>query len=153
MQVDAELRELLRQGLYQDALVLLARRPDWPATRAIRALLRCYMLLGLDRVLESWREAQALDDPEHELLYGIGLKAQNRAYEERNDEALAAEILDAGLQALTRALEVKEGSYWTLLARSSLLRQKANLTGDKALLDEAEKVNEQGLAMERKTAP
>ncbi|HET9226029.1 MAG TPA: hypothetical protein VFR31_05140 [Thermoanaerobaculia bacterium] len=147
MQVDAELRELLRHGLYQDALDLLVRRPDWPATRAVRALLRCYLLLGQDRVLESWKEAQALEDPEHELFYSIGLKAQKRAYDEQNDEDRAAEILDAGLQALTRALEVKAGAYWTLLAKSSLLRQKANLTGDKALLDEAERLNEQGRAM------
>ena len=152
LQVDTELRELLLQGLYQDALELLDRRPDWSASRPVRSLVRCYMLLGLGRVLESWKETQALADPEHELFYAIGLKAQNRAYDERNDETLAVEILDAGLRALTRALEVKAGAYWTLLAKSSLLRQKANLTGDKTLLEEAERVNERGRAMEPKRA-
>ena len=150
LRVDSELRELLRDGSYEKVLDLLDRRVWLPASRPARSLVRSYMLLGLGRLQESWEEAQTLDNPEHELLYSLGLAAERQAAEERNEET-RAEILDLGLQVLTRALEVKESAYWTLLVKSYLLRRKAELAGEeerKALLDEAERLNERGRAMQ-----
>jgi TonB family protein len=137
MQDDPELGELVRGSRYQEALDLLDRRPASPESR----LARSYVLLGLGRVRESWKEVQAFDSPEHELLYSLGEKARNRAAEEKDEEA-RAEILEAGLQALTRALEVRKDDYWTLSAKSRLLWEKAQLTEDQQerqeLLDEGE---------------
>jgi TonB family protein len=137
MQDDPELGELVRGSSYQEALDLLDSRPASPESR----LARSYVLLGLGRVRESWEEAQGLDSPEHQLLYSLGETARQRAAEEGRKED-RAEILEAGLQALTRALELKKDDYWTLSAKSRLLREKAELTDDQterqALLDEAE---------------
>ena len=148
LRADPELGELMRDGSYEEALGLLDRRPASPESRFVRA----YALLGLGRVRESWKEAQAVDPPEPELLYSLGETARKRAAEESGREA-RAEILEAGLQALTLALEVKKDDYWTLSAKSRLLREKAELADEeerKALLDEAEKLSDRAAAVRPK---
>lgn len=150
LQDDPELGELVRNSRYREALDLLDEdRPASPETRLARA----YVLLGLREVAEAWQEAQGLDSPEHELLYSLGETARQRAAED-SDKEVRAELLDVGLQALTRALEVKKDDYWTLSAKSRLLRDKAELTGDererKTLLDEAEALSDRAAAVRPK---
>lgn len=152
LQDDPELGELVRGSRYQEALELLDRRPASPESRLARA----YVLLGLGRVRESWKEAQALDSPEHELLTSLGQTARKRAAEESGREA-KAEILDAGLQALNRSLEMRKDDSWAISSKSALLRDRAELADDeeerKALLDEAERLNEQANRMRTKPGP
>lgn len=149
LQDDPELGELVRNSRYQEALDLLEDRPASQETRFARA----YVLLGMGRVRDSWKEAQGLDTPDPDLLYSLGKTAGKRAADE-SDKEERAEILDAGLQALTRALEVRKDDYWTLSAKSSLLREKAELAGGeaerKALLDEAERLSDRAAAVRPK---
>ena len=152
LQADPELGELMRNGSYQEALDLLDRRPASPESRFVRA----YALLGLGRVRESWMEARAVEPPEPELLYSLGETARKRAAEEPRKEA-KVEILDTGIQALTLALEAKKDDFWTLSAKSRLLREKAELAeGEaerKALLDEAERLSDRAAAVRSKPGP
>ena len=135
-----EFGELVQAGSYERALDWLADQPATPESR----LARSYVLLGLDRVPEAWEAARALDDPEHQLLSSFDEVARNAVAAEE-DEERRAEILDAAIQALTRALELKKDDYWALSGKSSLLREKAELTADQqerqALIDEAEKLS------------
>lgn len=152
LQEDPELGELVRGSRYQEALELLDRRPASPEIR----LARSYVLLGLGRVRESWKEAQALDSPEHELLYGLGETARRRAAEGGSAED-RTEILDAGLQALNRSLETRKDDSWTISSKSALLRDRAELADGeeerKALLDEAERLSEQANRLRTKPGP
>lgn len=150
MSGNPEFRDLVHGMSYERALDWLADQPATPESR----LARSYLLLGLDRVTEAWEATQALDDPEHELLTGFGEAALNQAAKEEDGEK-RAEILDAGIQALTRALEVKKDDYWSLSSKSRLLREKAELTADQqerqALIDEAEKLGKRAGEVRPKT--
>lgn len=147
-----EFGELVRGVSYERALDWLEGRPDASESR----LARSYLLLGLGRVPEAWEVARALDNPEHVLLSSFSDAAQDAAAEEEDVER-RAEILDAGIQALTRSLELKKDDYWTLSGKSQLLREKAKLTADqqerKALIDEAERLSEQASRLRTKPGP
>jgi TonB family protein len=138
MQDNPEFGELVRSSSYERALDWLG---DQPASQESR-LARSYVLLGLGRVTEAWEEARTLDDPEHQLLSSFDKAARNAAAKEQDEERRAG-ILEAGIQALTRALDLKKDDYWALSGKSSLLREKAELTADQQekqkLIDEAER--------------
>lgn len=140
MQDNPELGELVRDSSYERALSWLDDAPASPESR----LARSYVLLGLDRVTEAWEVAQGLDDPEHVLLSNFSEAARDAAAKEE-DVKRRAEILEAGIQALTRALELKADDHWVLSGKSLLLREKAELTADQqerqALIDEAERLS------------
>ncbi|HEX5717110.1 MAG TPA: hypothetical protein VF179_13180, partial [Thermoanaerobaculia bacterium] len=142
MKDNPEFGERVRGMSYERALDFLDDRPASPESR----LARSYVLLGLDRVLEAWEEARTLDNPEHELLSSFGEAARDRAAQEQ-DEEIRAEILDAGIQALTRAMELKKDDYWSIAGKSGLLREKAKLAAGeqerKALIEEADRLREQ----------
>jgi TonB family protein len=142
--------ELVREMSYEKALGWLEGRPASSESR----LARSYLLLGLGRVPEAWEEARVLDSPEHELLSSFGEAARDRAAEEQDEEKKAG-ILDAGIQALSRALELKKDDYWMLSDKSRLLREKAELTTDQqerqALIDEAERLSKRAGEVRAKT--
>lgn len=137
MQENPDFGELVRGERYPEALDLLNRRAAAPEVR----LARSYVLLALGRFDEAWQEAQAYDGPEpFEILHHVGLAARDRAAVEP-DEEVRAGIVDVGLQAVTRALALRQDDAGAMEAKSQLLRQKAKLTLDadeeNALLEEA----------------
>ncbi len=152
MRDNPDFGDLVRGMSYERALSWL----DDQTASAESRLARSYVLLGLGRVPDAWEEARALDSPEHELLYSFGEAARDRAAEEQEEET-RAEILDAGVQALTRAMEMKKDDYWSIAAKSGLLREKAKLaTGEqerKALLDEADRLSELASRLRTKPGP
>lgn len=140
MQDNPALGELVRGKRYEAALEWLDRRPAAEA-----GLGRTYVLLALGRVDEAWEEAQAYGGAEpYELFYFVGINAGNRAQQEP-DELVREELLDVGLAALTRAIEVKKDDHSAISAKSRLLRKKAELAEGKErqeLLDEAARLEE-----------
>jgi len=147
-----ELGELVRGKSYEKALDWLANRPDSQEGRLARA----YLLLGLGRIPEAWEVARALDDPEHVLLSSFSDATRDAAIEEEDVER-RAEILDAGIQALTRAMELKKDDYWAISGKSWLLRERAKLAGGeeerKALIEEANRLTEQASRSRTKPWP
>jgi hypothetical protein len=152
MQDHPEFGELVRGRSYERALDWL----DDPSVSPESRLARSYLLLGLGRVPEAWKEARALESPEHQLLSSFGEAARDQAAEEQ-DEEKRAEILDAGIQALTRAMELKGDDYWSVAGKSGLLRERAKLAGSeqerKALTEEADRLSEQAGKLRIKLEP
>lgn len=118
---------------YQDAAQLLDRQAaERPDSSAEISLARCYLLLEQGRLKEAWQLAQSYrGSDQFELPYAVGLFASRKASAERllSPEA-RAEIIELGLQAETRAMEVRKDALAPVVYKGQLLGEKAKLTSD-----------------------
>jgi TonB family protein len=129
---------------YQEAAQLLDRwAEERPAATAEISLARCYLLLEQGRLKDAWEMAQSYrGSDQFELPYAVGFFAAKKASADKllGPEA-RAEIIEVGLQAETRAMEVRKDALAPVIYKIQLLGEKAQLTSDpkerKALADES----------------
>lgn len=142
MKENPDFGELMRGKRYLEALALLDDRVAGPEVHLARA----YVLAALHRLDQAWEEAQAYDGPEpYEILHQVAFAALN-AMAGTLDEKTRAGFIEVGLQAATRAMEVREDARVAMITKSLLLREKAKLTIDPqraALLHEASELEKQ----------
>jgi hypothetical protein len=94
---------------------------------------------------DAWEVAQSYRGPDpYEMLALIGGFAQARAsYDKVLSPEGRAAVIDLGLQAATMALETRQEGLDAMISKALLLREKAKLTGDPALADEATRLQQQ----------
>jgi len=118
---------------YQDATQLLDRWTDErPASATEIQLARCYLLLEQGRLKEAWDLARShRGSDQFELPYAVGLFASRKLSAERllSPEA-RAEIIELGLQAENRAMEVRKDALAPVVYKGQLLGEKMKLTTD-----------------------
>ncbi|HEX3130876.1 MAG TPA: TonB family protein [Thermoanaerobaculia bacterium] len=150
-----ELAEPFRAKRYEEATALLDR---WIAERPKDATLhfaRSYVLMAQGRMDEAMAEAKVYDGPDAgELFYDLALNTSNRA----EDEQDPGDLVDLGLEAVDRALELRPDDPDALLVKVGLLRGKASLLSDddeeaQALRDEADRLDKRVYELRVKKQP
>jgi TonB family protein len=118
---------------YRAAAQLLDRWTDErPASAAEIQLARCYLLLEQGRLKEAWELARSYrGSDQFELPYAVGLFAARKVSAEKllGSEA-RTEIIELGLQAETRAMEVRKDALAPIVYKGQLLGEKMKLTTD-----------------------
>jgi len=145
LQGNPEFAELLKAKRYTEAAALLDRPAAERSAEPELTTARCYLLLSQGRLEEAWEAAQSYRGPDpYEMLALIGGFAQARV---SSGKALSSEeraaVVDLGLQAATMALETRGEGLDAMVFKALLLREKAKLTGDPALAEEATRLQRQ----------
>lgn len=158
LKANPEIAELFRAERYEDAAALLDR---WIAERPQDASLhfaRSYILMAQGRMTEALAEAKAYDGPAAgELFSYLALNASNRSYETL-DSIERHELVELGLEAVERALEIQPDDADTLWTRVGLLRHKASLLSDDdedapAIREEADRLEKRVSELRLKKQP
>jgi TonB family protein len=133
LEENTDFAKFLATRQYQDAAQLLDRQAtERPDSSAEISLARCYLLLEQGRLKEAWQVAQSYRGSEQfELPYVVGLFAARKAAAEKLLSLEArTEIIELGLQAETRAMEVRKDALAPVVYKGQLLGEKMKLTTD-----------------------
>jgi TonB family protein len=150
LQANPELAEILKAKRYTEATAFLDRLAAERSAEPELTTARCYLLLSQSRLEDAWEVAESYRGPDpYEMLALIGGFAQVRA---SYDQALSPEgraaVIDLGLQAATMALETRPEGLDAMISKLLLLREKAKLTGDPVLENEATQLQQQALELQ-----
>ncbi|HEX4497307.1 MAG TPA: energy transducer TonB [Thermoanaerobaculia bacterium] len=145
LQGNPEFAQFLKAKRYTEAAALLDRPAAERSAEPELTTARCYLLLSQGRLDDAWEVAQSYRGPDpYEMLALIGGFAQARAsYDKVLSPEGRAAVIDLGLQAATMALETRQEGLDAMISKALLLREKAKLTGDPALADEATRLQQQ----------
>jgi TonB family protein len=133
LEKNADFAKFLGTRQYQDAAQLLDRQAtERPDSSEEISLARCYLLLEQGRLKEAWQVAQSYHGSDQfELPYAVGLFASRKVSAEMLlSPEVRAEIIDLGLQAETRAMEVRKEALAPIVYKVQLLGEKMKLTTD-----------------------
>lgn len=146
-----ELAEPFRAKRYEEATALIDR---WIAERPKDATLhfaRSYVLMAQDRMDEAMAEARVYDGPDAgELFYDLALNIADLSY----DEPDRRDLVELGLDAVERAMELRPDDPEALLVKVGFLRSQASMTSDEeeaqALREEADRLDRQVYELRKK---
>jgi tetratricopeptide (TPR) repeat protein len=132
---DEKLREYLLTTLvqakrYDEALQYLREKGDQNDPDTVRAQVN--ILIQAGRFEEAWQLAQRMTGPNQaEVLYSVGVATWDQAYRNPNlDYEQRGKMVDTGLEALRRALEVKPDYFEAMAYYNLMFREKAKLEMD-----------------------
>jgi tetratricopeptide (TPR) repeat protein len=132
---DEKLREYLLTTLVQtkrfdEALAYLRERGDPNDPDIVRAQVN--ILIQAGRYDEAWQLAQQMTGPNQaEVLYSVGVSAWDQAYRNPNlNYEQRSKMVDTGLEALKRALEVQPDYFEAMAYYNLMFREKAKLEMD-----------------------
>jgi tetratricopeptide (TPR) repeat protein len=143
---------------YDDAITFYQERiqADPKDTKAIQSLAAMYFKKGdFDKGLEWLQKRVALEPDNPEALLMIGVQAWDRSYHYPDiDPATRGRIVDAGIDALDKALKKKADYFDALTYINLLYREKAKVDTDPAKQEEdiatADKYRQQALELRKK---
>jgi tetratricopeptide (TPR) repeat protein len=146
---------------YDDAIAFYQDRlqADPRDTKAIQSLATMYFKKGdFDKGVEWLQKRAAMEPNNPEGYLMIGIQAWDRSYHYPDiDPAARAKIIDAGLEATQKALQLKPEYFDALTYINLLYREKAKVETDPAKQQEdiatADKYREQALELRKKTMP
>jgi tetratricopeptide (TPR) repeat protein len=124
------LTTLVQTKRFDEALAYLRERGDPKDPDIIRAQVN--ILIQAGRYDEAWQLAQQMTGPNQaEVLYSVGVSAWDQAY--RNpalNYEQRSKMVDTGLEALKRALDVKPDYFEAMAYYNLMFREKAKLEMD-----------------------
>jgi TonB family protein len=127
-----DFEEHVNAGRFAEAAQALERTAADGSTGPELAIARLYLLLKQGLLDEAWARARSDQGPgSYEMLYLVGVFAREQARQNGvlNAEA-RADLVDLGLEAETRALEVKSDGLEAMFLKMQLLADKASLASD-----------------------
>jgi len=141
-------------AFYQDRL-----QADPKDTKAMQSMATMYFKKGdWDKGVEWLQKRAAMEPNNPEGYLMIGIQAWDRSYHYPDiDPAQRAKIIDTGIQATEKALQLKPEYFDALTYINLLYREKAKVETDPAKQQEdiatADKYREQALEIRKKTMP
>lgn len=124
------LTTLVQTKRFDEALAYLREQGDPNDPDVVRAQVN--ILIQAGRYDEAWQLAQQMTGPNQaEVLYSVGVSAWDQAY--RNpalNYEQRSKMVDTGLEALKRALEVKPDYFEAMAYYNLMFREKAKLELD-----------------------
>ncbi len=124
------LTTLVQTKRFDEALAYLRERGDPNDPDVVRAQVN--ILIQAGRYDEAWQLAQKMTGPNQaEVLYSVGVSAWDQAY--RNpalNYEQRSKMVDTGLEALRRALDVKPDYFEAMAYYNLMFREKAKLEMD-----------------------
>jgi len=124
------LTTLVQTKRFDEALGYLRERGDPNDPDIIRAQVN--ILIQAGRYDEAWQLAQRMTGPNQaEVLYSVGVSTWDQAYRNPNlNYEQRGKMVDTGLEALRRALEVKPDYFEAMAYYNLMFREKAKLEMD-----------------------
>src|SRR5215813_11590366 len=141
-------------AFYQDRL-----QADPKDTKALQSLATMYFKKGdFDKGVEWLQKRAALEPNNPEGYLMIGIQAWDRSYHYPDiDPTARAKIIESGLEATQKALQLKPDYFDALTYINLLYREKAKIETDPAKQQEdiatADKYRQQALDLRKKTLP
>lgn len=124
------LTTLVQTKRFDEALAYLREQGDPNDPDVVRAQVN--ILIQAGRYDEAWQMAQQMTGPNQaEVLYSVGVSAWDQAY--RNpalNYEQRSKMVDTGLEALKRALDVKPDYFEAMAYYNLMFREKAKLEMD-----------------------
>ncbi|HEX9668555.1 MAG TPA: tetratricopeptide repeat protein [Thermoanaerobaculia bacterium] len=124
------LTTLVQTKRFDEALGYLRERGDPNDPDIIRAQVN--ILIQAGRYDEAWQLAQRMTGPNQaEVLYSVGVSTWDQAYRNPNlNYEQRGKMVDTGLEALRRALEVRPDYFEAMAYYNLMFREKAKLEMD-----------------------
>jgi TonB family protein len=146
LEKNPDIAELFRTSRYEEATALIDRRMAESPKDGTLHFARSYLLMAQDRMDEAMAEAKAYDGPDTgALYYDLALNASSQSNDEQ-DLGSRSDLVELGLDAVERAMELRPDDPEALLVKVGLLRNKASLLSDEdeeaqALREEADRLD------------
>jgi len=147
------LTTLVQTKRFDEALGYLRERGDPNDPDIIRAQVN--ILIQAGRYDEAWQLAQRMTGPNQaEVLYSVGVSTWDQAYRNPNlNYEQRGKMVDTGLEALRRALEVKPDYFEAIIYKGLLYRVKAAAEQNPRLrqqyLEQAQQLQKQALEIKK----
>ena len=127
---DYLLTTLVQTKRFDEALKYLREKGDPNDPDIVRAQVN--ILIQAGRFDEAWQLAQRMTGPNQaEVLYSVGVSTWDQAYRNPNlSYEQRSKMVDTGLEALRRALEVKPDYFEAMAYYNLMFREKAKLEMD-----------------------
>lgn len=127
---DYLLTTLVQTKRFDEALKYLREKGDPNDPDIVRAQVN--ILIQAGRFDEAWQLAQRMTGPNQaEVLYSVGVSTWDQAYRNPNlSYEQRGKMVDTGLEALRRALEVKPDYFEAMAYYNLMFREKAKLEMD-----------------------
>lgn len=124
------LTTLVQTKRFDEALAYLREQGDPNDPDVVRAQVN--ILIQAGRYDEAWQLAQRMTGPNQaEVLYSVGVSAWDQAYRNPNlSYEQRSKMVDTGLEALKRALDVKPDYFEAMAYYNLMFREKAKLELD-----------------------